>query len=367
MKCLPQNKISQTKGIVLHDWHAEILAIRSFNFFLLQECHALAISKEATSDYIRLRNPEEISESMFQPFALKDDVDFHMYCSEAPCGDASMELTQAAQENGEPWVVPVQECIDPSSSLTPELRGRSYFSELGIIRRKPSRPDAPPTLSKSCSDKIALKQCTSLLSSPVSILISPSNAYLKSLILPKSQHSETACGRAFSPEGRMKELDGKHWEGGYRYQPIEIQTTGKEFAYSRRQALTPGEKSVPSNIAASWIHGKGGLETIIGGVKQGRKQHDMKGASRVCKHSIWGQTLEIAALVAVPAIQRCLSGETYRELKTSLCLQEREGVKDEVREKGLRGWIKNAGGEEFCLVNESSETKVKSKPGAIIA
>lgn len=85
MKCLPQNKIPYAQGIVLHDWHAEILAIRSFNRFLLEECHALVSSGNASSDYIRLRDPQERTESHYQPFALNDGINLYMYCSEAPC------------------------------------------------------------------------------------------------------------------------------------------------------------------------------------------------------------------------------------------------------------------------------------------
>lgn len=85
MKCLPQNKILQAQGVVLHDWHAEVLAIRSFNRFLLDECRALAAAEKTTSEFIRVRSENERTEACFQPFALKDDIYLHMYCSEAPC------------------------------------------------------------------------------------------------------------------------------------------------------------------------------------------------------------------------------------------------------------------------------------------
>lgn len=85
MKCLPQNKIAQAQGVTLHDWHAEILAIRSFNRFLLEECYALTISEKSSSDYIRVRTADERTETCFQPFALHEGINLHMYCSEAPC------------------------------------------------------------------------------------------------------------------------------------------------------------------------------------------------------------------------------------------------------------------------------------------
>jgi len=35
VKCLPSNKVIQAQGLALHDSHAEILAIRGFNRFLI--------------------------------------------------------------------------------------------------------------------------------------------------------------------------------------------------------------------------------------------------------------------------------------------------------------------------------------------
>merc|ERR1711939_420221 len=217
MKCLPQNKIAQAQGVTLHDWHAEVLAIRSFNRFLLEECHALALSKNASSGYVRFRTQNERTQINFQPFALNEGINLYMYCSEDPCGDASMELTMAAQDDATPWDLPPL-AITPGDSTPAEpeiLHGRGYFSVLGSVRRKPSRPDAPPSLSKSCSDKIALKQSISLLNSVTSLLISPENVYIHSLVLPASQHSSVACTRAFSDSGRLSCLKDREWEGSY--------------------------------------------------------------------------------------------------------------------------------------------------------
>lgn len=355
MKCLPQNKIAQAQGIVLHDWHAEVLALRSFNRFLLEECQALAMSQKTYSEIIRFRASDERNDIHPQPFAIRDDISLHMYCSEAPCGDASMELVQASQADGEPWVVPspapsARKLGENERMEILELQGRSYFSELGTIRRKPSRPDAPPTLSKSCSDKLALKQCTSILSSLTSLLISPSNAYIKSFVLPDSQYSETGCERAFSMGGRMKDIAGEKWAGGYSFRPFEITTTKMEFQFSRRSGVE-GKKLVPSNIAAGWIPFSSlpsGLETIIAGVKQGRRAGDIRGASRVCKREMWKLARNISELVQDPAIELKLKVLTYGGFKES-GPQYRKRVKQVVRESGLRGWIRNIGDESFSL------------------
>ncbi|KAL0256892.1 hypothetical protein SLS55_007701 [Diplodia seriata] len=127
------NKLPAAHGAVLHDWHAEILALRAFNRFLVDECAALASSGARASDFVMRRDAAEISRTVPQPFALHTDVEIHMYCSEAPCGDASMELTMDAQQDPTPWSLPV----NPTSAASEEMRGRGYFSELGIVRRKP--------------------------------------------------------------------------------------------------------------------------------------------------------------------------------------------------------------------------------------
>ncbi|RYO88956.1 hypothetical protein DL764_008646 [Monosporascus ibericus] len=310
MKCLPSAKLPQAQGNVLHDWHAEVLAIRAFNRFVLEECRQLALGgPETSSPFLRRRTPDEMraSESTAgddgdtengwwhaQPFAWRDDVALHMYCSEAPCGDASMELTMAAQADASPWDIPSlpSSPFPPPSSPFPSnsatsaeaepttLPGRAYFSLLGAVRRKPARGDAPPTLSKSCSDKLALRQCASLLSGLAVLLVSPENAYVRCLVLPEAAYSVGGCRRAFSAttldeekkgngevegengvevreaiakagEGRMRPLYGRKWGGGYSFRPFEVRTTGLEFAFSRRE-VSRSEKTATSNLAVAW-------------------------------------------------------------------------------------------------------------------
>lgn len=137
MKCLPVAKLTSAAGLVLHDWHAEVLAIRAFNHFLLQECLRTLESQRYVSSFIRRRQESEMSEvNCMQPFAFCENLKIFMYCSEAPCGDASMELVMEAQDDASPW--PVAEKPIAEQVLT--LKGRANFSELGIVRRKPCTP-----------------------------------------------------------------------------------------------------------------------------------------------------------------------------------------------------------------------------------
>ena len=136
MKCLPIDQVAQAKGSILHDWHAEVVAIRAFNHYLLQECLELALSPEKPSPILRRREIHEISEPHgLQPFSIHEDLQLHMYSSEAPCGDASMELLMEAQVDATPW--PIAKLHSASKKLPSLLHGRESFAELGIVRRKP--------------------------------------------------------------------------------------------------------------------------------------------------------------------------------------------------------------------------------------
>ena len=135
MKCLPSSKIPEVRGFVLHDWHAEVLAIRGLNHFLIQECRKLAENHDSESRYIRRRSTSELwSSQALQPYVLQESLKIYMYCSEAPCGDASMELIMDAQKDSTPWPIASHSGDNGSETL---LKGRGYFSELGIVRRKP--------------------------------------------------------------------------------------------------------------------------------------------------------------------------------------------------------------------------------------
>lgn len=357
MKCLPSNRLSQAHGNILHDWHAEIVAIRAFNRFLLDECLAQLVQPHIPSQWIVRRDVNQATQTDLQPFRIKDDVRIHMYCSEAPCGDASMELVMDAQEDATPWTsppptaTPLENSGGSSAGEPAVLRGRSHFSLLGAVRLKPSRPDAPPTISKSCTDKLALKQCTSLLSSLTSLLISPANAYLTSLILPESQYVESACKRAFSHSGRMADISAsmqQKWSGGYSFKPFEIKSASREFRFSRRSVIAP-EKPIPCNLSA--VYTPHFQETLIGGVLQGRKQSDARGASSICRRSIWKAAAEIAGIVGLPLLMEAVRKQQYQNVKESEMLVARRTVKEDVREV-LRGWLINKGDENFDIGSE---------------
>lgn len=292
----------------------------------------------------------------------------------------------AAQADATPWEIPSPVATSPkiselgtdaattttstsespsstsAAASPPLLPGRAFFQHLGVVRRKPARGDAPTTLSKSCSDKLALRQCTSLLSSTTSLLVSPTHAYLATLILPASQYSATGCERAFS--GRLQDVNKTadqqgQWAGGYRFAPFRVDTTDLEFAYSRRGIATrptrEGEvagvdKMAASNLAVAWT-ASGLEEASLGGTLQGRKLFDPRGASFASRRKMWALALEVAAMLGagLAGLHETLETKNYKELKQSEMLQPRMDVKSKATTTALKGWARNVGDDDFSL------------------
>ncbi|KAJ6036574.1 hypothetical protein N7540_000853 [Penicillium herquei] len=358
-KCLSASQMQRCRGLVLHDCHAEILAIRAFNYWLLTECQSLMAEEDtnpSSSIFIQRRAKTECNSSSrssidWPPFEFQRDVKLYMYCTCAPCGDGSMELCMASQEDATPWEVVRKTKQDletqEGSTLVDDdlLDGRAHFSLLGVVRRKPSRTDAESTRSKSCSDKLALRQVSSLLSWQTSHLVAPTqNAYLAGLILPEDEISRIACERSFGENGRMKALKDRSWNCetaddtvGYRFHPFQVLSVPAEeiqalWQFAKPKSITQTssppkddtpateapvlpKKSKPGNVSAVWAaapsssHMKtmelsetgskqlpllrksttGLFETIIGGVKQGYKASSIvpRGASALSRAKLW--------------------------------------------------------------------------------
>lgn len=233
------------------------------------------------------------------PFKLKENVSFHLFTTEAPCGDASMELLMDSMPPGttEPWET------DDLERLGPSLQGRGHFSMLGYVRRKPARADADPSNSKSCTDKIAIKQFTSLVAFPTDLLIEKTeNAYIQTMIVYADQYNETGYLRAFGPGGRLSNVA----QSGKFFEVAKLTHDFPRFAFARAalKVVLPGQqKPKVSNVASLWIShpvGEAGglLETLVNGVKQGYKQWEDRPAkaSVVSRRKLWDLAVELTAI-----------------------------------------------------------------------
>lgn len=151
--CLNKNQLSSEKrGFLVADYHAEIIARRSFSRWLLLEMH-----KKRSSFISQLENGKY---SFPHPL--------YLVVSQAPCGDCCID----ALEKSVSW----QEAAQSLASIP--VRGHSQLGAKGVVRTKPGRADSCDTESLSCSDKISnwimnpsagleSKKLASLVSSPI--------------------------------------------------------------------------------------------------------------------------------------------------------------------------------------------------------
>ncbi|KAI1610616.1 hypothetical protein EDD36DRAFT_421690 [Exophiala viscosa] len=189
-KCLAASALPKCRGLVLHDSHAEVLALRGINHWLLREVQAILANPAYQSPFLEAafetgsaNNHQHESQA---PFRLKSQVSVHFFTTEAPCGDASMEILMESLPTGEaqPWPT-------DHPDIT-ALQGRGHFSMLGYVRRKPARADAEPSLSKSCTDKLSVKQFTSILSFPADLFVQRTiNAHIESVIVYADKFNST--------------------------------------------------------------------------------------------------------------------------------------------------------------------------------
>ncbi|KAG5360514.1 tRNA-specific adenosine deaminase 1 [Yarrowia sp. B02] len=256
VKATPDEKLTCSNGFLLHDMHAEILVLRAFNVFLIEE------AKKETSEYI------EKAES--GKMRLKSHFKVSLWISELPCGDSSMECVQ---DDAEDWGTAPEDCV---------LRGREYYTTIGRVRTKPGRRDSPMTLSKSCSDKLTMKQYTGVVMGVVERVFE--QIFLDELILPAGNDIGVARafrGRLEAEQGTKRTVDGTEVEKSKPHF-FTTSTTDTKFAYSQE----PGRK--PSANSIIWTANTDN-EVVLNGVKMGHKPSNMntKSASKVSRQGIW--------------------------------------------------------------------------------
>lgn len=172
-KCLGANELKNEKtyniGCRLSDSHAEILARRAFLRYLLFEIEKLLNYDIAISDVFVINTVSQLIE-------FKSGLSFHFYSSQTPCGDCSIipmsyacpssKIRKIDDDDGlNGRVISYQtitdtvdihrtgaKCVVADDRQDSKLSGTTYHA-VGPLRTKPGRGD--PTLSLSCSDKIA--------------------------------------------------------------------------------------------------------------------------------------------------------------------------------------------------------------------
>lgn len=181
------------------------------------------------------------------------------------------------------------------------------------------------------------------------VVIAPQNAYLHALVLPSSQHVPRATERAFSAAGRMSSISSdrvRSWPEGLAFQPFASRTTSREFKYCKR-AVPLGAERVASNLSAVWTpHFQ---EVLINGTLQGRKQFDRRGASMLCRQSIWRLATQVADLAGSTVCTKTLMKKTYSDVKQDEALDGKRQIKEDVIGFALKGWSRSNADQDFGL------------------
>lgn len=307
VKALPNRFREFSKGSMVHDLHAEILAIRLFNWFLLDECSKLTDKRD--NSYSKIIETNRVSNGLFK---LKRDVKLALFITEAPCGDASMGYLTKTLDDKEPWK---EDIINPKkkqklSSDVSVIRGRRNFDKLGIVRTKPGRSDSVISLSKSCSDKICLKQLTGITSSITSLLF-PDRIYLDYLVLPEDKFNEDDINRCFVKRFIQR------IEADEMIHPIEVIGYKKDdYRFHKPKndlSIVPSQLSVLHVIPSQYI------QVLNNGVKNGCfvKNNPPKsyGESIICNRQLYNKAQLLLSHNATTYIDLKETNTERQELK----------------------------------------------------
>ncbi|WWC95184.1 hypothetical protein V866_002038 [Kwoniella sp. B9012] len=316
VKCLPYSKLSEY-GDTLHDSHAEIIARRGFLRWLLWQAHlqAQVMRGEQVEEELFVEMREEAGDR--GRLRLKDGVQVWMYISMLPCGDASTYYTSVHQsaEEASQWSVTDDDHSRPSNMGV--IRGRNGYTAISTLRTKPGRPDSIPSISMSCSDKIASWSALGIQGGLLANLFRP--IYLDGIIVGGVERPANTHGRqidAYEWEDKIKRelersLCGRlesikdHLTSPHQLHLASIYLTSIPFEHSKISIIhDPHNDSsdlVPSPSPLSLSHlpflpsthpKKGNKPEIIaeGGIlgfpwKKGVLNKD-KGRSRICKLSL---------------------------------------------------------------------------------
>lgn len=272
-------------------------------------------------------------------WALSPDVSLSWYISMLPCGEASSSALrhQYSQKNG---------CERAVSMASGIVRGRNlpHASTSCLLRTKPGRADAAPSISMSCSDKLMLWNAVGIQGALLSQWLEP--VHICRIITswsPELYHglSEKAC-----VESCMWAVCGRIPERAYN---VSVECTHVTFAHSRdcveqyiskSTGISPESSAwkdvepVPCAASLLWIRGHK-PEKILRGIKMGaslKRRHGgplhISSWSCICKRSWYLQWLS-ASQVLSPTIpttyhkQKHTSHNTYiaeyAARKNSLC------------------------------------------------
>nr|XP_045004759.1 double-stranded RNA-specific editase 1 isoform X1 [Jaculus jaculus]XP_045004760.1 double-stranded RNA-specific editase 1 isoform X1 [Jaculus jaculus] len=313
-KCINGEYMSD-RGLALNDCHAEIISRRSLLRFLYTQLE------------LHLNNKEDQRRSIFQKserggFRLKETVQFHLYISTSPCGDARIFS---------PHEPILEEPADrhPNRKARGQLRTKIESGE-GTI---PVRSNASiqtwdgvlqgeRLLTMSCSDKIARWNVVGIQGSLLSIFVEP--IYFSSIILGSLYHGDHLSRAMYQ---RISNIEG--------LPPLYTLNKPLLSGISNAEARQPGKAP---NFSVNWTVGDSAIEVI----NATTGKDELGRASRLCKHALYCRWMRVHGKVPTHLLRtKITKPNTYHESK--LAAKEYQAAKARLFtafiKAGLGAWV----------------------------
>ncbi|XP_035984303.1 double-stranded RNA-specific editase 1 [Fundulus heteroclitus] len=315
-KCINGEYMSD-RGLALNDCHAEVIARRSLIRFLYSQL-----------EHFLSTNEEEHHKSIFafcdssRGFRLKENVQFHLYISTSPCGDARIFSPHEAAVEDQSDRHPNRKArgqlrtkIESGEGTIPVRSGSTIQTWDGVLQGE-------RMLTMSCSDKIARWNVVGFQGSLMTYFTQP--IYFSSIILGSLYHAD-------------------HLSRAMYLRLTEIEVLPPSFSLnkpllsgiSNTEARQPGKAP---NFSVNWTVGDQGLEVI----NANTGKDDLSRPSRLCKHVLYTRWMDLhSKLTSVLRIQP-VQPRTYHEAKQAAV--EYHSAKQTLfrafHKAGLGAWVK---------------------------
>ncbi|NP_001096190.1 double-stranded RNA-specific editase 1 [Xenopus tropicalis] len=313
-KCINGEYMSD-RGLALNDCHAEIISRRSLVRFLYTQLELFLSTKEDQQRSIFMKSERG-------GFKLKDNVQFHLYISTSPCGDARIfSPHEAGQED--------QGDRHPNRKARGQLRTKIESGEGTIPVRSSSTIQTwdgvlqgERLLTMSCSDKLARWNVVGIQGSLLSLFVEP--IYLSSIILGSLYHGDHLSRAVYQRISDIEDLP-------HLYALNKPLLSGISNAEARQPGKAP-------SFSVNWAVGDSGLEVI----NATTGKDEMGRASRLCKHALYSRWMRIHAKLSSSV--RCKIGKlnVYHDTKHSAVEYQsaKECVFKVFQKSGLGAWVK---------------------------
>lgn len=264
-KCINGEYMSD-RGLALNDCHAEIISRRSLLRFLYAQLELYLNSKDDQKKSIFQKSPRG-------GFKLKENVQFHLYISTSPCGDARIFS---------PHEPVLEEPADrhPNRKARGQLRTKIESGE-GTI---PVRSNASiqtwdgvlqgeRLLTMSCSDKMARWNVLGVQGSLLSVFVEP--VYFSSIILGSLYHGDHLSRAVYQRIASIEDLP-----------PLYVLNKPLLSGISNAEARQPGKAP---NFSVNWTVGDAAIEVI----NATTGKDELGRASRLCKHALYCRWMRV--------------------------------------------------------------------------